>query len=215
MSRLFNLENPFMQFLSKVFDLIVLNIIFILTCIPVFTIGASLSALYDVSLKMVRKRDTYVIKGYFHAFVSNFKQSTIIWIFCVFLFFFFQYDYMIITSQNSIGFQVVRILFFMVLFILIAAFFYIFPIASHFVCTIRQLIRNAFLMSLGHLPYTLIFFVYYAAVYFIATRSVTLLGGAIAISMICGFSVTAYLFSIIFSRIFKKYEPEESEEDPM
>ena len=48
MNRLFNIDNPVMQFLSKMFDLIVLNLIFILSCIPIITIGASISALYYV-----------------------------------------------------------------------------------------------------------------------------------------------------------------------
>ena len=55
MSRLFSLENPFMQFLSKVCDMLILNVVFIFSCVPLFTIGASLSALNTIALKLVRR----------------------------------------------------------------------------------------------------------------------------------------------------------------
>lgn len=212
MNRLFSLDNPFMQFLSKVFDLLMLNIIFIISCIPVFTIGAALSALYTVALKMVRDKDTYIVKGYFTAFAHNFKQSTVLWLLCIVLFFFFRYDYMIASSMDSSVFQIVRIVLLMMIFLLTAAFLYLFPIASHFVCTTRQVIKNAFLMCIGHLPYTLILFAYYGAIWFLCTRSVKIFGFIALLSMFCGFSVTAFVTSIVFSKVFKKYEPEETDD---
>ena len=60
MNRLFSYDNPVMQFISKIFDLVILNLIFIFSCIPVFTVGASLCALNYVSLKMVRNEDPYI-----------------------------------------------------------------------------------------------------------------------------------------------------------
>ena len=67
-------------------------------------------------------------------------------------------------------------------------------------------------MSIGHLPYTLILFAIYGLIWFVMTYSVKTLGLVIGISMICGFSVTAYVTCIIFSKIFKKYEPEKEPE---
>ena len=59
MNRLFNIDNPIMQFISKIFDLVMLNLIFVLSCIPVITVGASLSALYYVSLKILISGRTF------------------------------------------------------------------------------------------------------------------------------------------------------------
>lgn len=80
MNRLFNIDNPVMQFLSKMFDLIVLNLIFILSCIPIITIGASISALYYVCLKMLRGEDPYIWQNFWKSFRQNFKQSTVVWL---------------------------------------------------------------------------------------------------------------------------------------
>ena len=212
MHGLFNLDNPFLQFLSRVCDLIILNLLFILTCIPIITIGASLSALYTIALKMVRNEESYIAKGYFKAFASNFKQSTVLWLISIVLFLFFRYDYIIASSQNTGMFRIIQVMLLMVILVFAAAFLYVFPVASHFVCTLKQVIKNSFLMSIGHLPYTLILFAIYGLIWFVMTYSVKTLGLVIGISMICGFSVTAYVTCIIFSKIFKKYEPEKEPE---
>lgn len=213
MSRLFNLDNPFMQFLSKICDLLILNVIFIFSCIPLFTIGAALSALNAVTLKMVRHEEPYIVKGFFKAFAANFKQSTIVWLLSIIVFLFLRYDYTIAVSLNNSLFQGIRILLFMIILIFAAAFLYVFPIISHYVCTTKQAVRNAFMMSLGHFPYTLIMFAYFALISFLLSASTTTLGFVIAYSMICGFSATAYFFCILLNRIFKKYDPE-TDQDP-
>ena len=70
------LNNSVVKFLNKMTDILVLNLLFIFTSLPVFTIGASLSAMYAVSLRSVRYGDGYVVKTYFKAFKQSFKQST-------------------------------------------------------------------------------------------------------------------------------------------
>lgn len=209
MNRLFSLDNPFMQFLSKICDLLILNVIFIFSCIPIFTIGASLSALYTITLKMVRHEEPYIVKGFFKAFVSNFKQGTIIWLLSLIAFIFFRYDYTLASSMNN---SVIQLLLLVVILLFISAFLYVFPIISHFICTTKQAIRNAFMMSLGHFPYTLIMLAYFALIAFLLTASTTTFGFVVGASMVCGFSVTAFLFCLLFHRIFKKYEPKEVEE---
>ena len=212
MSRLFSLENPFFQFLSKVFDMLILNVFFIFSCVPLFTIGASLSALNSIALKLGRRGEPYIVKGFFKAFAANFKQSTIVWLLSVAVFLFFRYDYIIAASVGGTMFRVIQLLLLMIILVFAAAFLYVFPIISHYICTTKQAVRNAFLMSIGHLPYTLIMFAYFALIGFLLTASTTTFGLVIAISMICGFSVTAYMCCILFNRIFKKYDPEEEKE---
>ena len=65
-------ENPVIAFLNKMADLILLNLIFLLCCIPVVTIGPAITALYAVSLRSVRYGDGYVIQTFFRSFKQNF-----------------------------------------------------------------------------------------------------------------------------------------------
>ena len=80
MNRFFNMDNKFFVFMGRVADLILLNILCILCCIPIVTAGASITALYYVTLKMARDEESYIIRSFFRSFKQNFKQSTLIWI---------------------------------------------------------------------------------------------------------------------------------------
>lgn len=80
MGSFFNMDSPVMRFLSRLCDLMILNILCLICCIPIVTIGASITALYSVTLKMVKGEDSYIAKGFFKGFRQNFKISTIIWL---------------------------------------------------------------------------------------------------------------------------------------
>ena len=64
--------------MGRAADLFMLNVVFVICCLPVVTIGASLTALHYVTLKMARNEESYIIRSFFKSFKQNFKQSTII-----------------------------------------------------------------------------------------------------------------------------------------
>ena len=80
MGRFFDLESPIMRTLNRVADLMILNLLMIVCCIPVITVGASVTAMHYVILKMVRGEEGYLVKGFFKSFAANFKQATLIWL---------------------------------------------------------------------------------------------------------------------------------------
>ena len=94
MSRFFNPDNPVMEFIAKIFDLVILNLIFIFSCVPIITIGASTSALSYVTLKMVRGEDPYIWRNFWKSFRQNFKQGTLVWIFSILIFIFLGMDFL-------------------------------------------------------------------------------------------------------------------------
>ena len=61
-------------------DLVKLNLVWLLCCIPLVTIGASTTALYSVVIKMVKNEDSYVVRSFFSSFRENFKQATAVWL---------------------------------------------------------------------------------------------------------------------------------------
>ena len=76
MNRFFNMDNKFFVFMGRVADLLLLNFLCILCCIPVVTAGASITALYYVTLKMARDEESYIARSFFRSFKQNFKQAT-------------------------------------------------------------------------------------------------------------------------------------------
>lgn len=73
-------DNVVTRALSRICDFIVLNILWVVCSIPLFTIGASTTAMYSVMLKIVRNEEGYIARGFLHAFKENFKQSTAEWL---------------------------------------------------------------------------------------------------------------------------------------
>ena len=78
MGRFFDMDNRFFTFMSRVSDLIILNLLCILCCLPIVTAGASITAMFYVTLKMVRNEEAYIAKSFFKSFKQNLKQSIII-----------------------------------------------------------------------------------------------------------------------------------------
>lgn len=77
--RLFDRNSPLLQYLSLLCDLMVLNVLTILCSLPIITIGAATSALYDSVWRLKQGQGT-LFRNYFHAFRKNFVQAT-----CLFL----------------------------------------------------------------------------------------------------------------------------------
>ena len=75
MNKLFDLNNPFFSFLSKVADIIILSFLWFVCCIPIVTIGPATSALYYVTLKLARKEDVQITSCFFKGVKDNFKQG--------------------------------------------------------------------------------------------------------------------------------------------
>ena len=74
------IDSPVMRVLGRLGDIIILNMIFVVGCIPVITIGTSLSALYAVAMKMARGEDPSVWKEFWKAYKRNFRPATICWL---------------------------------------------------------------------------------------------------------------------------------------
>lgn len=73
--KIFDLDSPLMQVLNKVADLMWLNVLTLICCIPIFTAGASLTAMNYMALKIVRGEECYITRGFFKSFKMNFKQE--------------------------------------------------------------------------------------------------------------------------------------------
>jgi uncharacterized membrane protein YesL len=80
MKSIFRINSPFVTFAEKLFDCMLLSVLWILFSLPVFTIGASSAALYNTANKYLRKNKGKLIKTFWSSFKENFKRSTLIWL---------------------------------------------------------------------------------------------------------------------------------------
>jgi len=207
----FNLDNPIMQFLGKVCDLIILNLLFMLCCLPIVTVGASLTAMYSVTLKMAKGEEGYIAKGFFISFKNDFKISTISWLIVLILGIGFAMNFYLAPQLfPGIG-GIIQVILIPIILSLLSLILYLFPYIARFENTMKETFRNACLISIANFPYTILLFLINSVgvVLFLAVNP-QLVGG---LWMMVGFSSFAYLNSMLFRRIFSKYEPPAEEEN--
>ncbi|HFI0084198.1 TPA: DUF624 domain-containing protein [Streptococcus suis] len=80
MRKIFSIESRYFRIFSRITDIFMLNLLFTLTSLPIVTIGASITALNGSWQRILRGEENEIIKSYFHYFISNFRQATIIWV---------------------------------------------------------------------------------------------------------------------------------------
>ncbi len=213
MGKFFNLDSPFVQFMNRVADLMWLNILFLLCCIPVVTVGASVTAMYYVTLKMVRNEESYITKLFFKSFKQNFLQATVIWIIFITAGFLLFVDYRILSGQMGLNIDngtvrtVMQVLLIAVFIFYVFTITFVFPLLSKFDNTIKNTIKNAFIMSIRHFPATLgsiaLLIIVFLLIYYIPIMSM--------FAFILLFSVSAYVSSLMFVRVFDNYIPKTEE----
>ena len=159
MNRFFNMDNKFFVFMGRVADLLLLNFLCILCCIPVVTAGASITALYYVTLKMARDEESYIARSFFRSFKQNFKQATIINIIMLLTAAVLFIDLRIARAGSGAMYKGLFSLFIAFALIYAMILLYIYPILSKFFNSVKNTFVNAFLMSVRHLPLTLLMLV--------------------------------------------------------
>jgi len=156
MHAFFHSDSWFMQLISRFSSLCVLNLLFLCTCIPIFTIGAALTALYDVVFRMDTEREGKTTSAYFRSFAANFKQSTPVWLLFLLL---IAAGCGNIVIFSAMGGTLGRILFVISVVILVNVLLvlgYVFPLLSQFDNTTGNTLKNALLLSVANLPRTLV-----------------------------------------------------------
>lgn len=156
-----DIDGPLMQFLSKMADLMWLNILTMVCCIPIITAGASLTALNYMALKIVRGEECYITKGFFKSFKDNFKQSTIIWCFFLLVAAVIGTDYRIMMNTELGESKAMKILIIAAAALVLFTFMFVFPVQAKFVNSVRRTIWNAFVFSVFQFPRTALMVVLY------------------------------------------------------
>ena len=210
MNRIFDLDSPIMTFLSRLADLVWLNLLTLICCIPVVTAGAAFTALHYVTVKMVRNEDGYLTRSYFKSFKENFLQATGLWILLALILAVAAGDFYFISIMDSGVAFVLRCGLGAVFFFFLCGGIYWFPLLSRFENTMKNTVKNACLIGILNFPKTigiLLIYAVTAVIYFIF--SVRLL----PLILLLGISLPVYLAGYLFSGIFKKLEPAEEQEE--
>ncbi|MDE5867033.1 MAG: YesL family protein [Lachnospiraceae bacterium] len=204
MNKLFDLDSPFMRALSRMGDLMILNILVLLLCIPVVTAGAAFTAMHFVLLKIVRNEEGYLVKGFFKSFKQNFRQATLLWLLMLFLIALIVLDLMILNFSGMDLPRIYKILILAVALILLIIAVYVFPVLARFDNSIKNTLRNAFFMSFLNLPKSILMVV----LIFLPLVIMYFSSYSFVFMVLFGYSAPAYASAYLYSGIFKRFEPE-------
>ena len=201
-------DSAYSQIMTKVFDILWLSILSILCCIPLITIGTSLSSLYYVMLKLVRDEETAVTRNYFKAFKQNFLQSLPVTIILLVITGILAADFHILGQSDSQNASVIYGCCIVILLAAAAVFSYVFPLMARYQNTTRKIFENAARLAASHLWQTIVM----TAVNLLPLGwfliSAETFAAIFWIWIFAGMGIQAFINSLIIRKIFDRLETE-------
>lgn len=202
---LFKYDSALSNGLARVIDLLILNILWIICSLPVITLGVATTALYYSMLKIAREKDCGITKMFFHSFFQNLKQG------CGLTILFLVSGIILcsgIQTYNIIGGlfgRIAIVVLFVLLFMWGVLFSYVFPLLAQFDNTIKNTIKNAFIISISNFGKTLIIVILNSVpiVLFLGLPHIFVV--SLPIWMLWGFALIAFINIKMFVKIFDRY----------
>lgn len=193
------MENPVMRTLSVIADLIVLNLLTIVCCLPVVTAGASLTALNAAVIKILRGEESALAKDYFRAFRENFKKGSAMGLIFLLIFALLYVDYL--AAQTFIP-TLCPVITAMTLLVLTLGL-YAFALLARYENTLWGILKNALLLAVGYFPKTLGMAVFAVALWLL---SVQFLRYGAPILFLFGLSLPCYVAILLMQKVFDNLE---------
>lgn len=174
-------DSKFGQLFVKFFNSCYLNLIWLVCSIPIFTIGASTTALYYVTLKVARGEEaSSVTRMFFRSFRENFRQATVLWLILLAIGLVLAGDGYILFHIRSASTGAAAVFWTLLLAVLIVAaiaytivMFYIFPLTASVTNTNFAMMKYSFLIGIRYLFCTILIFGVNFAMFFVIVRVFT------------------------------------------
>lgn len=202
MGNLFNLDNGFFSFMGKVWDMVLLSIMWVICCIPIITIGPATTAMYYAIVKVIRRERGYVTKEFFHSFKDNLKLGLLSALIFLVMAYILYIDFTFAIGQRNAGSKYGDLMvagFIAITTMVVFVLVFIYPILSRFTVSLKGLFKTSFIIAMKHFPTTFLLVVIVAAfglgVYIIYPLIF------IAPALCC------LVCSFLIERVFKKYMP--------
>lgn len=158
MNNLFNPDSWFWKPFGYIADILMLNCVWFLCSVPLFTLGASTTALYDTAARCIRGDDKHLFSRFFRTFQKEFKTATLsalLWAAVIGL------CYLILrlygnTVAPTDGAVVVTVAGLVLLVVIAGIACWVFPLLSRFTFRFAGLNITAVKLALSQLPRTIV-----------------------------------------------------------
>ncbi|WP_235853262.1 YesL family protein [Luxibacter massiliensis] len=203
-------DNIVTRCLSKICDLMMLNILWIVCSVPIITIGASTTALYTVTLKLVKNEEGYIARGFLAAFKENLKKSTILWCILAVLGGCIWIDSRLIVSMEGSLRTVFQSVFLLLGFVWLCVVNYAFPLTARYENTVKNTLKNALILFVARLPYTLLMAVVTAGPVILTLLNTRNLMIGLSLWLVIGVALVAWANSFILRKVFEIFQTNEN-----
>ncbi|MGM0874712.1 MAG: YesL family protein [Bacillota bacterium] len=195
--------NRLLNTMNTIVDYILLNLLWVIVSIPLFTFFPATAAMFGVVRKRQLQKDSEgIFKDFFTLFKENFKQSFVLSIIWSLLAIFLYFDYLFINPENSIVHLILYIVLMIGLVLFSVITIHLFPIMVHFDLSWKLVIRNAFFFSLMN-PILTVFLLVIVAIGVIIIytfpAAIFIVGSPLAY-------IIYYLSQIFFNQVMTKKE---------
>lgn len=191
-------DGKFVKVLNRIADLVGLNLLAILFCIPIITIGASITAVYGCIFRIQEKREGYLTKDFWKLFKECFRSSTIIYLVGVAVVAMLYLDYQIFATDSRL--DILQVLVVAGGILVAEIFTYAFPMEYYFENSLKATVKNALLLGISNIPYTLLMLGINVFPFFLVARIPVTFG----IWFLIGISGVAWINSFFLKKIFSK-----------
>ena len=199
--KLFDYDSGFMQFITLLSRLTLLNILWTVCCIPVVTAGAATAAQYYSAQKLF-EGDTHIFGNFRAGMRLYWRKSTIIWLFTALLSSAFLIGFYILTTAVVPGQTILTSISALAFVTMLMILLWVYPVMIHFTGNLREIFFNAFVFTFMYAPITLIAAALYGLFAFLAFRYAIVLG----LYLIFCQSLIVYAILVLFGKVFQKYK---------
>ena len=191
-------DGKFVKVLNRIADLVGLNLLAILFCIPIITIGASITAVYGCIFRIQEKREGYLTKDFWKLFKECFRSSTIIYLVGAAVVAMLYLDYQIFATDSRL--DILQVLVVAGGILVAEIFTYAFPMEFYFENSLKATVKNALLLGISNIPYTLLMLGINVFPFFLVAKIPVTFG----IWFLIGISGGAWINSFFLKKIFSK-----------
>ena len=200
---IFDTDNFFMQICEKILDLITVNLLFLLSCLPLVTIGKL--SLYQTLFEIKGNRRVKVIRTYTRIFRENWKQGLKLGLLELALVGISLFDLLLFRTQEALPFQVLKAVCFGIIIFTILLSLCVYPLAGKFLMSFRDLLQTSLVIVSLNFPWFFVMMAVIAAILVIIYSSGFVLLLGFSLFAFIGFAGLAYLHLPILEKIFAKY----------
>lgn len=206
MRGLFNPDSWFMRYGAKLWDIMWLNVLVIVCSLPVITLGASLTAMHYVLLKIVRDEESGITKAFFKSFAQNFKQATVMELGLAAVLYLLLSSMQLLKSQGSgLYYAVIA-----VLAVVVCVWLWMIILQSRYYNPLVRTAKIALAACISHPLRTVLMAVIFILPFFLLLFT----WDALLLIIGMGFTLPGTVQAILYNDVFRKLEHDPAQTDP-